>query len=61
MKKKISKLEFPEAAKTDDQANVDVEKDLNGDLLASKELSDVEGGFCEYTCIMCASNGLFSL
>jgi hypothetical protein len=60
MSKKISKIEFPNVSETNEQTSADVQKGLKGDMLASEELSDVEGGFCDYTCIACSSSGLIS-
>jgi len=33
--------------------------EFNEDLLSAKELGEIEGGFCDYTCIACATSGLF--
>jgi hypothetical protein len=31
---------------------------FNEDLLSSEEETDVEGGFCNYVCVACTSNGV---
>ena len=60
MSEKISKLEFSNVSKTDEQVSTDAKTNLNDDLLKSEELSEVEGGFCDYACIACSSSGLLS-
>jgi hypothetical protein len=60
MNKQILNPEILNPEKVNEKVSVDVEKGLNEDLLSSQELGNVEGGFCDYTCIACASSGLFS-
>ena len=59
--KTISKLAISKVKNQNDQENLTPKEELNEDLLSTQELSDVEGGFCDYTCIACSSSGLFSL
>lgn len=55
MKKQISKLEISKKSDLSESKSLTSNEDLNEDLLSSQELSDVEGGWCDYTCVACAS------
>jgi hypothetical protein len=49
----MSKKSLKSDVKADSvERNADVDAQQNEDLLKSHELSDVEGGFCDATCVI---------